>query len=711
MSAQGKATHHFRSSRALVIGGCLFIVITIIAAGLAIWDLREDRITDEMKDTQSLGVVLAEQTARTFQAVDLVVQETQAMVLAGGVQKPDEFRLRTGTEGAHNFLVDLLKNLPQADALALIDDAGRVTNFSWSWPAPVIDTSDREYFRYLHDHDAPEAFIGPPIRSKVNGEWTIAIARRVNGPNGEFLGIVAGYVEAQYFGEFYKAISTDDGESVSLALRDGTLISRYPDLDAKIGEKLSTASPWYKNLAAGGGTYRSQGYIGGVPRIISVQPVHGYPLAVTVGVSEDVALAPWRRQSTIVAISAVGAVVGFGILFRALSVQFGRLALSEARFRDFAQSSSDWLWETDRHHRFSYLSEGVNTFGFPTGPGSAVGRTRREMAGDAEGDPAKWEEHYAALERHEPVRAFIYTWKNPGGLEGIASISGNPFFDPRGRFLGYRGTGRDITEAVRADRSLREAKEAAEAANLAKSQFLANVSHELRTPLNAIIGFSEMLERGMAGPMRPKQREYAGLVHESGRHLLNVINDILDLAHVDSGKFELHEEIDVDLRQIVDTCVSLMRDRAKEGNLRLSTETEDRFPLLVADPTRLKQILLNLISNAIKFTEPGGSIVVATRRGADGGVTLEVRDTGLGMTPDEVDISLEPFGQVDAGHTRRREGTGLGLPLALRLTELHGGSLHVASEKGRGTTVTVVLPASRVIAGTVSRLDQTAGAA
>ena len=218
----------------------------------------------------------------------------------------------------------------------------------------------------------------------------------------------------------------------------------------------------------------------------------------------------------------------------------------------------------------------------------------------------------------------------------------------------------------------------------------------------------------MAGPMRPKQREYAGLVHESGRHLLNVINDILDLAHVDSGKFELHEETGVDIRHIIGACVSLVGERAKSGGLRLSTKTDDRMPLLVADPTRLKQILLNLMSNAIKFTEPGGSVVVTARYSADAGVTLKVRDTGSGMTPEEIDIALEPFGQVDASHTRRYEGTGLGLPLARRLAELHGGSLVVSSKKGHGTTVIVTLPASRIVAGATvatQRLDEPAGAA
>ena len=703
MSTQGKATRYFRSGRGLVLSGCLFIAVTIIAACFAVWDLRVSRIEDEMKDAQSLSVVLAEQTARTIQAVDLIVQQTQAMVVAKGINDPGQFKLRTPSEEMHVYLASRLKNLPQADALALIDVTGKVTSFSRAWPTPFIDTSDREYFQFLRDHNTYEAFIGPPIQSKVNGAWTITIARRVNGPNGEFLGVVAGYVEARYFEDLYKAVGATDGQSIGLFRRDGTLISRYPKVDGRIGEKLSNASSWYNKLADGGGMYRTPGYLDGIPRIISVQPVHGYPLAVTIGISEYVALAPWRHQSITIAVSALGAVIGFAVLFYALAVQFGRLerrsselAQSESRFRGFALTSSDWFWETDERHRISYMSDGVSTTGFGVKPSELVGRTRMEIAANSGSEPAKWQAHFELLERHEPFRDFAYIWKNSGGL-GTAAISGDPFFDAEGKFLGYRGTGRDISKQVHADRTLREAKEAAEAASMAKSQFLANMSHELRTPLNAIIGFSEMLKRGMAGPLGEKQQEYAGLVHTSGQHLLNIINDILDLARVDAGKFELREEIGADPREIINSCVSLMKERARSEELSLTTELDRDPPSLVADPTRLKQILLNLLSNAIKFTEPGGSVVVAFHCDADGGVTFEVRDTGVGMTQDEIAIAMEPFGQVEADHTRRYEGTGLGLPLARRLAELHGGTLHVESEKGVGTTVIVTLPASRVL--------------
>jgi PAS domain S-box-containing protein len=430
--------------------------------------------------------------------------------------------------------------------------------------------------------------------------------------------------------------------------------------------------------------------------------VHGYPLAVTVGVAEDVALAPWRHQSMIIAIGALGAVIGFAILFRALAIQFRRLEQrtselthSEDRFRAFARTSSDWFWETDERHRFTFMSEGLQTQGFPTEPDRVIGHTRQELDAGDETNGVKWKQHYAQLDRHEFFRDFVYTWRNPG-RQGTASISGDPLFDAAGRFIGYRGTGRDITEQVQAEKVLRETKEAAEAANLAKSQFLANMSHELRTPLNAIIGFSESLELGVRGPLQPEQAEYVGLIRQSGEHLHDVINDILDLAKVDAGKFELREEQGVDPRSIVEGTVTLMRSHATAGGVTISTDIKKQLPLLACDPTRLKQILLNLISNAIKFTQPGGAVIVAVHGRPDGTLVFEVRDTGLGMTDDEIEIALQPFGQIDASNTRRYEGTGLGLPLAKRLTELHGGSLQVNSKKGHGTTVTMIIPAARV---------------
>jgi PAS domain S-box-containing protein len=281
----------------------------------------------------------------------------------------------------------------------------------------------------------------------------------------------------------------------------------------------------------------------------------------------------------------------------------------------------------------------------------------------------------------------------PDGVTRIVYREYGLQFDEEGRPIRRIMTFKDITELKAVEVQLRDAKDAAEAASIAKSQFLANMSHELRTPLNGIIGFSEMIKLALMGPLPAVYQEYGRLIHQSGDHLHAVINDILDLAKVDAGKFELRREEGVDPRQITEACVSLMHGNADTGEVTLSFAAGDRLPALVADPTRLKQILLNLLSNAIKFTKPGGSVRVAVHRNDDGGAAFEVRDNGPGMTRLEIEVALEPFGQVRDGTLQAQEGTGLGLPLARRLAELHGGSLRIDSEKGCGTTVTVTLPA------------------
>jgi PAS domain S-box-containing protein len=695
-----------KSGRSRTVAAIVLVAVTVVIACVTIWNLRQDALRRATAEANSLGILLAEQNARLMQATELVLQDIQEMVVAAGAQTPDGFSELMATEKVHGFLLDRAHEVSQADAISLIDSNGKVVNFSRSWPAPPIDTSKREYFQALRSGVGTGTYVGTPFRNSTNGAWDIPVERAVRNADGEFMGIINVMVEARYFENLYNKLATQEGESVALFRSDGTLLARYPHLEEMIGQKLPPASPWYA-LSKNGGTFRNVGGLDGVTRIIAAHPLDNLPLVVSVTVSEEVELADWRRQSMLIAIGAVCSVIGVVIFMTTLGLQFRKLERSEktllddaealrkseGRFRDFALASSDWFWETDEHHRFTYLTENVEKLG--ANPAEYVGKTRWENAADFHSDPSKWRDHLATLERHEPFNDFTYSRQIPTGELNTASVSGTPLFDPSGRFLGYRGTARDITRQVEAERSLREAKDAAETANLAKSQFLANISHELRTPLNAIIGFSEMVEQGLAGPVLPKQREYTSLVLQSGRHLLKVINDILDLARADAGKFELCEEDGVDLHDVILTSISLTKHRAQNREVILSTEIAEGLPLIVADPTRLKQILLNLMSNAIRFTKPEGTVVVAALHTPEGGVAFEVRDTGLGMTPEELEIAMEPFGQVDARLAREHEGTGLGLPLTRRLTELHSGTLEFTSEKGRGTTVTVTLPASR----------------
>lgn len=244
---------------------------------------------------------------------------------------------------------------------------------------------------------------------------------------------------------------------------------------------------------------------------------------------------------------------------------------------------------------------------------------------------------------------------------------------------------------------LQASKDAAEAANRAKSEFLANMSHELRTPLNAVIGFSEMMEMQTYGPLGDtKYLDYTRHINHSGQHLLSLINDILDISKVESGKLELRTE-EVDLARLIDSSVALIEERAIKGGVMLTKDIAHDLPLGRADGRKVKQILLNLLSNAIKFTLPGGKVAVSATYHSAFGMIVKITDTGIGIPADKLDKTLEPFGQVESSLSRRFEGSGLGLPLAKALIELHGGSLHIQSEVDVGTEVSFNLPADRII--------------
>ena len=270
---------------------------------------------------------------------------------------------------------------------------------------------------------------------------------------------------------------------------------------------------------------------------------------------------------------------------------------------------------------------------------------------------------------------------------------------------GYVFTFTDVTERVTERErlgelveELRSAKDLAESADRAKSEFLANMSHELRTPLNAIIGFSHGMKESIFGPLGNKSyTEYAGNILDSGEHLLAVINDILDLSNIETGRLDLHDE-HLDVAGLIEAALNLVRERAAAAGIALDAELAQPLPGLYADGRRVKQILVNILSNAVKFTPEGGTVALTTDLEDDGGLAISITDTGIGMNEDDLAKAMVPFVQVDSSLTREYEGTGLGLPLTKALTEMLGGKFSIRSRKGEGTSVTVRFPPARVTA-------------
>jgi Amt family ammonium transporter len=256
----------------------------------------------------------------------------------------------------------------------------------------------------------------------------------------------------------------------------------------------------------------------------------------------------------------------------------------------------------------------------------------------------------------------------------------------------------EMTAREQTSAQLRTARDQAEIANAAKSQFLANMSHELRTPLNAIIGFSEIINGELFGPLGNEQyKEYVSDIHDSGSHLLSIINDILDLSKIEADSYDLAED-DLNVADVMIACERMIRTRAQSGQLNLTVDIEPDLPKLVADERALKQMLINLVSNAVKFTPEGGDIALRARREADGRIAIEVADTGVGIARTDIAKAFEPFAQLQADATVfKADGTGLGLPLTAALARSHQATLVVDSEPGKGTAITIRFPLERIV--------------
>lgn len=367
---------------------------------------------------------------------------------------------------------------------------------------------------------------------------------------------------------------------------------------------------------------------------------------------------------------------------------------SEHRFRAFAEAASDWFWETTPDLRISYLSE---RFEEATGvaPELLIGRRLTAIGlrvGEAGGEDSD------CIEKRQPYKRIRRFYPLPDGSEQCWMLSGLPILSADGLFLGYRGTGTNVSAEIAAQLALEAAKAEAESASRAKTEFLAHISHEFRTPLNAIMGFSELIRDAQFGPVSARYAGYADDIHNSGQHLLALVTDMLDLSKIEAGHGTLDEE-ELEVGRVVASVASLMRERLMSASLTWTVDVAESLPNVRADERRLKQMLINLMANAVKFTPAGGHVLMRAWLTVDGGLGLQVRDNGIGIAPHHLATALAPYGQIDNSLSRRLPGTGLGLSLTKAMAELHGGSLTLESAEGSGTTVTILLPPERVLHG------------
>jgi len=828
---QGPAQHtpgirwlQLRPSRALLaVGLCLVVAIAAVTVA-ATWYLRAAALADQQRQIAQLNLVLSEQASRAIEEVDLVLLAT--------VERIRSLRREAAATGQpvdprayHDMLVEQFAGMVQVRALFLVGANGVMLADSRRYPLPSINVADRPYFIEQQHDRAVGAYFSEPLIGRVDGLPSIAMSRRVDAPDGSFRGVVVAAVEPRYFQSLYASLELGAGGSVALYRRDGVLLTAFP------AETPEAARSWFlsREFAAGRAKAKQGVFQGadsaGNAKLASFRAIGHFPLLVSIAMEEAAALAQWRRQAAIFGAGAAGSALLVFVLLPGLSRQLkrqealtGQLANSEQRFRDFTEASSDWIWEMGPDMRFTYVSERFHEVtGTPVA--QMLGQTRSEVVDLPTDDPI-WQVHIDDLNNRRPFRGLTYPHRNPDGDVRWIRTSGKPVYAEDGTFLGYRGTGSDvtvehlaeerarlaqerlrdavefladgfvlfdaddrlvmcnsryreihartpqslipgrrfeeilhdvaasgevtvpdgdtdgyilrrlerhrnpqgpfeitsegrviriaerrtrdgfivglhsdITEIKKRELALIEAKQAAEMANRAKSEFLAHMSHELRTPLNAIIGFAEVISGQVFGESSPKYIDYARDIRNSGEHLLALISDILDMSKIESGHFDFYEE-EVSIADVVGSCLAMVQGRARDANVKLMAPAALPEVELHADRRAVMQVMLNLLTNAIKFTGAGGSVTVRIECGPE--LTLIVEDTGVGIPPESMPHVFEPFQRGAAHISRKAEGTGLGLAISRKLMERHGGTLDLESTPGVGTIARAVFPASRL---------------
>ncbi len=554
-----------RKAKPYIIFGSTLALTGAVAAGALEFERRSELAAANARVRQ-LADIAAEHVRQIVATIDLGLA-----ALAIEMSETD-VNLSAERSALHEKLVTTQRVSPAIQGVGFVGRDGYVQVSSNSAAPSSVNLADRDYFIQLRGDSGSGLWIGKPIVTLPENIVSIPIARRVSGPNGEFLGVAAARLDPAYFSRFFAAVGVD---TVAVSRADGAILARLPD-----GDLFGPDGPVASVLARDAEMRGRLLAVDGVEQISAFRRIEAYPLFVQIGLGRDAWLAAWRswRDAT----AAVFAVI---VVSGTLALRVHLRRRQEARFRQRAEAE------------------------------------------------------------------------------------------------------RAAAEAARVQ---------AEEASRRKSEFLAHMSHELRTPLNAIIGFSEMIELQIAGPIGSKRYlEYAADVRFSASHLLAVVNNILDLARVEAGKWDAQED-DHPLDAILSDVLRLAKQRAERDGVEIALALPETPTVLRCDRRGIVQALLNVLVNAVRFAGEDRRVDLRALKRPDGGLDIEVDDRGPGMSKEDAARAMRPFEVGVSTHSRKYQDTGLGLPLARAFVEMHGGELRLVSELGRGTRAVLSLPVTRV---------------
>ena len=700
--------------------------------GLEAWHEWDQRAV-EIQQTETAALNVARATAReadaTFRLAETVLFGIAERLQNGG-RSPEALRRLSQS------MSTATRSLESVDGLFVYDAEGHWIASSLDQIPPGVNNADRAYFQFHKDSASLAPHLSEPIRSRSSGSWIILVSRRLQNPDGSFAGVVAATVDVERFVEHLSEFDVGSGGVIALLTREGRILARQPFLVDQIDRDVSASPLFREDLpqhSSGVGRYLSP--IDGKPRFAGFATASVFPVVAYAAISEDEALASWQA-------SALGRVSIF-VLLLAVLVGLGLKLLRDVRWHEqteieLAQSEERYRAATEIQLQeaqaratsttatsaaiLAQLAEGVIVTD-AVGRITLVNKAAAEIHGVARLDvePDAYSDTYRLYTEdgrpHPPldlplaravdgqvVRGARWRVRRPDGTEVLAIGNAQPLLDQEGAQIGAVLTVRDDTARDAAEMALRDlnaslaqrvaertheaetARELAEGANQAKSEFLASMSHEIRTPLNGVIGYADLLldEPGLGG----RARQCGERIRSAGAALLTVVNDILDFSKIEAGQFEITVRPFSPIA-LIDNAVSIVREFATTKGIGLDVKLDPALPAwLAGDEDRLRQVLLNLLNNAIKFTAVGR---VALHVTVDAGTDpvrfcVTVTDTGIGIPADKRDRLFQRFSQVDGSYRRGYGGTGLGLAISKSLIEMMDGAIDVESVEGQGST-------------------------
>jgi len=691
-----------RLSTALAGIGALIIGATIASAVLDVARARETAIDTSLRELVNLSRALSEQTVRSVQAVDVLIRETARDPLFANPRRlPDSRTLFTR-------LRQSIVAVPQVRELKILDANGDIAYRTSEFPADHEPRADWRYFTAPRTAASAQAFISKAFRDEFDEQWTVALSHRIEGPGGEFLGVVVATLDLRYFEHFYAALGLPAGSFVSLYQSDGVLLARYPAAPESIGASFASL-PFFDALrgSASGGTTRFLSPLDNQPKLFAAQRVAGTPLIIGVGRSEAIALAPWHQRSmhtalrTLLLTATITLLIG--LVIRQLKHRERadtRLRESEERYALAMAGSNEGHWDWDLRTRQVYLSTRMLAL---------TGQYGQDLVTEDDWidrlnlvHPDDRARRKAALLSHLRGRSAYYECeyrlRGSSGAYRWLLDRGLGLRDGRGRIFRMAGAVTDITERklaeaerVRLEQRLRQAEKLEALGTMA-----GGIAHDFNNILGAILGYGEMALR--AAPVQSALKRYMDSVMVAANRAKNLVDQILAFSRSGRGRRDA-----VDLRAVVEETLELVRASLPE-NVRLEVSTDPVPGTVIGDPTHLHQVVMNLCTNAIQAMPAGGTLsvkltavdVAAEQLMSHGTLPagrylrLSVADTGTGIPAELLDRIFEPFFTTKEPGS----GTGLGLALVQGIVADLGGTIHVSSTMGVGSTFDVYLPRS-----------------